>query len=97
MSESATQPITPTPIPETRYRYLPVEQTIVSDELGTCFTTYGIRVLSHDEELFLISDISTDFEKVRRLTELFTKYDLCPEHLNDLIEDFLADEDAILA
>jgi hypothetical protein len=98
MSGSTTPPITPTPIPETRYRYLPVEQLIDSEELGTCITTYGISVSCfHGEELFLIPDISTDLEKIRQLANLLTKYNLYPEHLNDLIEDFLADEESVLA
>lgn len=72
-----------------RYRYVPVQQTIESEELGT-YISYGISARTVEEEIFRISDVSTDFEKVRRLADLCTERELAPEHLGDVIEDFLA-------
>ncbi len=78
-----------------RYRYVPVQETLTSDELGT-YVTYSISVQTVSEEIAFVRDVSTDYQEIRQLTELCTDKELDPDHLNDVIEDFLADPDLIL-
>ncbi len=81
---------------KTRYRYIPVRESLESDELGT-YISYGICVRREkEEEIEFISDVSTEFEKVKRLAHICTEKQLSPEHLSDVIEDFLSDEESIL-
>ena len=78
-----------------RYQYVPVQETITSDELGT-YVTYSVSVRTVSEEIAFIRDVSTDFEEIRQLTERCTEQQRDPVHLNDLIEDFLADSEMVL-
>lgn len=80
---------------KTRYRYVPVQEPL-KDEDGNGYVSYGISIRSVEDELAFVSDISTDFDKVRQLADLCTEQELDPIHLNDVIEDFLVDEDAVL-
>lgn len=80
-----------TPRRKVRYRYVPIQQTLKSDELGT-YVTHGISVRTVEEEVTFISDLSTDFEAVQRLADLCTEQELDPTQLDDVIEDFLAEE-----
>ena len=84
-------------IPErkVRYNYVPVQETLTTDD-GESYVTYGISVRAVEEEIGKISDVSTEYQKVRRLADLCTEQELSPEHLDDVVEDFLADEDAVL-
>ena len=93
MSQSTTQ--SQTHEEERRFQYRPVPQTVFSEELGSYIETYGICAQRLGVELLLISDVSTDLEKVQRLADILTANDLYPEHLLDVIEDFLADEDLL--
>ncbi len=89
---------TPIVVRKVRYRYVPVQQTIESEELGT-YVSYGISARAVEEEIFFISDVSTNFEKVRCLADLCTEKELAPEHLEDVIQDFLAasEEETVFA
>lgn len=78
-----------------RYKYLPVQETLTSDELGT-YVTYSVSVRTVSEEIAFIRDVSTDFEEIAQLTERCTEQQLDPVHLDDLIEDFLTDSDMLL-
>ena len=40
-------------------------------------------------------DVSTDYEEIQQLTELCTDKELDPDHINDVIEDFLADPEMV--
>lgn len=71
-----------------RYAYIPVQETLTSDELGT-YVTYGISVRAVDEEIAFVSDVSTEFEEIRHLTDVCTAEQLDPEQLSDVLEDFL--------
>ena len=71
-----------------RYQYVPVQETLTSDELGT-YVTYSISVRTVSEEIAFVRDVSPDFEDARAFAEKCTKEQLLPEHLDDLIEDFL--------
>ena len=78
-----------------KYRYVPVQETLTSDELGT-YVTYSVSVQTVSEEIAFVRDVSTDFEEIRQLTEKCTEQQLDPVHLDDLIEDFLADSEMVL-
>lgn len=58
-------------------------------------TTYGIGIAdAHDggsELIEAVSGLSCDKQRVERLAELCTKLELSPEHLYDVIDDFLAE------
>lgn len=73
-----------------RYRYVPVQETLTSDELGT-YVTYGISVRAVEEEIAFISDVSADFEEIRHLADVCTENQLSPEHLSEVIYDFISE------
>lgn len=79
---------------EVRYRYIPVEEMLKNEE--TDYVSYGISVRAADDEVDFISDVSTDFEEVTHLAEQCTAQQLAPEHLRDVIEDFLNSENLSL-
>ena len=78
-----------------RYRYLVIEQNMTSEELGT-YVTYGMCVERDQEILALIHDLSPNLEDMQRLADLCTEHQLSPDHLADVIEDFLADPSLML-
>ena len=73
-----------------RYRYVPVQETLHSDELGS-YVSYAISVRTAEEEIAFVSDVSTDFEEIERLADLCTEKQLDPEQLPDVLEDFLVE------
>ena len=73
-----------------RYQYIPVQETLTSDELGT-YVTYSISVRTVSEEVAFVRDLSTEFEEIEHFTDLCTKKQLNPEHLDDVIQDFLVE------
>ena len=73
-----------------RYSYEAVAQTLTADELGT-YLTYGIRVSLAERELAFVSDVTADRREIETLVKLCNDGQLDPVHLNDVIEDFLAD------
>ena len=79
-----------------RYRYVPVQETLTTDELGT-YVTYGISVRAVEEEIAFVSDVSTDYEEIERLADMCTAKELDPIHLEEVVQDFLADPEAELA
>lgn len=83
-----------TKLGDVRYRYVPVMETAESEELGK-FVTYAISVRTAENEVARVSDVSTDFEEVRRLADLCTEQELDPEQILDVIEDFLGSENLI--
>lgn len=72
------------------FQYLPVEMALHSPYFD-CGRTFGLRVLrvenSQDEEVMLLPDVSTDFSFVLHLADIFTRKQLDPIHLLDVIED----------
>ena len=72
--------------------YLPIESAVESSCLGR-YRTFGLRVLraeaDHDRELMVLPDVSTDFGFTLRLASLFTRKQLDPLHLLDVLEDML--------
>ena len=77
------------------YQYIPVRETLYSRELGI-YVTYGIRVCTASEEIAFVHDVSTDREIARRLAKKCTEHQLLPTHLRDLLEDLLADPEAVI-
>ncbi len=76
-------------VQELHYTYVTVKESFKNEE--TEYASYGISVLDGDKEISRVSDISTDFEEVSKLATLCTEQELAPEHLGDVIEDFLAE------
>lgn len=73
-----------------RYSYVPVQETLTTDELGT-YVTYGLSVRAVEEEIAFVSDVTTEFEEIKQLADVCTEKQLDPDHLTDLLEDFLAE------
>ena len=53
-------------------------------------TVYGISI-SNKFQKAEVTDISDDFNFVRSLFDLMVEGELCPEHLENVVEDFLSD------
>lgn len=74
-----------------RYILIKSSYTLGEDE----YTTYGIALADIGEDganlIESVNDLSCDRDKVERLAELCTKLELSPEHLGDVIDDFLAE------
>ena len=70
-------------------RYEPCESEC-TDEDGTHYTSYGIRILEALSERTVteITDVSVDKERVEELCRLATEGLLDPIHIYDVIEDF---------
>lgn len=79
-----------------RYRYVPVQETVTTEEQEVR-VTYGISVRTVEEEIAFVRDVSTELEEIQALTDLCTEKQLDPLHLPDVIEDFLADPELTLA
>ena len=84
------------PVRKPKYRYVPVRETLHSDELGT-YVTYSLSVRTIEEEIAFVSDITTDYEEIERLADLCTAKELDPIHLEEVVQDFLADPEEELA
>ncbi len=72
-------------------QYLPVENEIGS---SSPYRTFGLRVFRQEdgeeaEEIMLLPDISTNFEFTLRLASLFTRKQLSPLRLLDVLETLL--------
>lgn len=50
---------------------------------------YGISI-SDDQNMVAVEDISCDYIAVKKLFELMIEEQLYPEHLYDVVEDFLS-------
>ena len=73
-----------------QYRYVPVQETITTEE-NEVRVTYGISVRTVEEEIAFVRDVSTELEEIQALTDLCTEKQLAPIQLPDVIEDFLAE------
>lgn len=52
---------------------------------------YGIALVDGSDLIESVNDLSCDKQRVERLVELCTRLELSPEHLPDVIDDFLAE------
>jgi len=70
-----------------------VTQSLYSVDLGH-YTTYGILIRQSNAEETLFSDLSLNQEAVQRLAQLLNTHLPNMVHLPEILDDFLADEDA---
>lgn len=74
------------------FLYLPVENEIRSPWTGP-YRAFGLRVLRNgdegDRELMVLPGVSTDFAFTLRLASLFTRKQLDPLQLLDILEGLL--------
>lgn len=74
-----------------QYTYVLSDSALRSEEFGVR-TMYGISIIG-DSETVSIEDISDDFCFVSHLFDLIVEEELYPEHLHDVVEDFLSSYD----
>lgn len=70
------------------YTYVLSQSTIVSEDFGAA-AVYGISIIGKRQTIH-IEDVSDDFRSVRHLFNLIVADQLYPEHLHDVVEDFLS-------
>ncbi len=62
------------------------------DEEGVKIRTYGIAMLDKNGEwLKWADDITDDYRRLQRFCDLICREQAYPEHLMDLVEDFLTE------
>lgn len=71
-----------------KHTYVLSASTISSEDSGP-LTMYGITIIG-DNETFSAEDISDDYSFVRHLFDLIVEEELYPEHLYDVVEDYLS-------
>ena len=70
-------------------RYLPFREELYSDDIGK-YVSYGIRVLNSQGHIIeSVSDVSVDKDFVTELCYLWTRHQLSPIHMRDVLEDVL--------
>lgn len=69
------------------YTYIMTKSTADIEDIGI-ISVYGITILS-DSEYISADDISCEYSKVKELFDLIVPEKLFPEHLYDVVEDFL--------
>lgn len=74
------------------WNYETIKELLYAPGLGHYFT-YGFlatrKVNSVWEPVEFIHDVTTDYLLVKKMEELFNRYQLYPIHLRDAIEDML--------
>lgn len=70
------------------YTYVLSKSIICTEDFGTT-AVYGISIFG-DEQQASVKDISDDYNYVYRLFELIIEEELYPEHLRDVVEDYLS-------
>jgi len=69
------------------FRYVPFKENFHSNEIGS-YTSFGIKAVdSLDHPIASVSDVSIDETYTAKLCELFTRQQLQPIHLLDVIVD----------
>ena len=66
-----------------------VETKILPDENGREYVAYGIKVYDENGLINAVSDISLNYDGVKRLCDRLNECELDPIHLPDVVEDFL--------
>ena len=67
-----------------------LSESVVNSEDSGMIKVYGISIIGKDQKAE-ITDISDNFHFVSSLFELIADEELYPEHLYDVVEDFLSD------
>ncbi len=75
------------------YTYSMFKTNFKSEDYGE-IPVYGIEICN-DTECSSIEDISDSAQEVTELFKLIYELELFPEHLADVVEDFLADRNLI--
>lgn len=69
--------------------YIPIEEELCTPELGL-YRSYGIRIENETgETVAVLSDISSDLKAVSDLAERCTNGALAPEHLRDVVLNYI--------
>lgn len=71
-----------------KYIYTLFDATIELEDY-TVATVYGITI-SEENNSATVDDISNDFNFVLELFDMIVEGELCPEHLEDVVEDYLS-------
>ncbi len=69
--------------------YTMLESTVISEDFDTV-TVYGISIADESQKAE-VTDISDNFNFVYGLFDLIVEEELYPEHLQNVVEDFLSD------
>lgn len=72
-----------------KYQYRVVQTKEIVDGIGEV-ETYGIELISQNESV-LITDVSTDLDRITMLVTLLNRNSVSEVHLRDIIDDFLAE------
>ena len=70
-----------------KFTYVLAKNKINSEDFGTA-VVYGISIIDK-KKVTAVEDISDDFRFVHYLFDLIVEEELYPEHLNDVVEDYL--------
>ena len=70
-------------------RYILIKSIYTLED--TEHTIYGIALADGSDLIESVNGLSCDRQRVERLAELCTRLELSPEHLSDVIDDFLAE------
>lgn len=70
-------------------QYRVVQTKEIVDGIGEV-ETYGIELISQNESV-LITDVSTDLDRITMLVTLLNRNSVSEVHLRDIIDDFLAE------
>ena len=62
--------------------------TVIIEDYGAT-EVYGIQIMGEDRKSE-IQDISENYDYVKSLYDLIVEEELCPEHLHDVVEDYLS-------
>lgn len=66
-----------------------IETKILPDDNRKEYVTYGIKVYDENGLINAVSDISVNYDDVKKLCNRLNECELDPIHLSDVIEDFL--------
>ena len=72
-----------------KYQYRVVQTKEIVDGIGEV-ETYGIELISQNESV-LITDVSTDLDRITMLVTLLNRNSVSAVHLRDVIDDFLVE------
>ena len=72
-----------------KYQYRFVQTKEIVDGIGEV-ETYGIELISQNESV-LITDVSTDLDRITMLVTLLNRNSVSAVHLRDVIDDFLVE------
>ena len=69
-------------------KYKLIKETLFHPDIGT-YTAYGIIAKKRCSVIRKISDITTNKKELRKMCRLCNRLRLAPEHIEDVVSDFL--------